>query len=401
MKTFAPVPTGDPLEEAGNPRVLLLSPEVAAADADAFTVRLTEIGATVVRAETLKFVEAGGQNGFDALVVLTRPGRNADVLAGALPEAMRAACVPILVATDAPTGPEVAALLESGAASDCLSLLGSDALFRARLAACQSRVRLRERESYYKAWMARERARADALLNAVIPLGAALTAERDLPSLLERILIEAQRFCNADSGSIYLLGEDGHLHFAIVRNESLGLAMGGTSGTPISFPTVPLCDPVSGEPNIQYVVAYAAVNGMSVNIADAYAPDAAFDFSGTRAFDSRTGYRSKSLLAVPLRNGAGSVIGVLQLLNALDWETEEIVPFEANMQQIIEALGRLAAVALEGYIREQRLTEQLDQLRIEIDQAKKARHVAEITETEYFQALREKSKRLRDRHRTD
>jgi GAF domain-containing protein len=243
----------------------------------------------------------------------------------------------------------------------------------------------------------RERARADALLNAVIPIGAALTVEKDLGRLLERILVEAQKFCGADSGSLYLLGDDGLLRFAIVRNDSLGLAMGGTSGVAITFPPVPLYDPETGAANSRYIVAHAAVTGASVNIADAYEAEG-FDFSGTRAFDSRTGYRSTSLLTVPLLSGSGKVIGVLQLINALDWRTKEIAPFDANMQQIIEALGRLAAVALEGYLREQRLTEQLDQLRIEIDEAKKARHVAEITETDYFRELRDRSKRLRQRH---
>lgn len=250
----------------------------------------------------------------------------------------------------------------------------------------------------------REAARADALLNIVIPLGVALTTEKDLGCLLERILVEAQRFCNADSGSLYLLTEDGRLEFAMIRNETLGLSMGGTTGSPITFPPVPLYDPVTGAANDRYMVVHAALTGKRIHIADAYArpadadaPERQFDFSGTRAFDARTGYRSVSLLTVPLIRADGLVIGVLQLINSLHAPTKEIAPFSANMQQVIEVLGRLAAVALEGYLREQKLTEQVRQLRIEIDRVKMVRQVAEITDTDYFRDLRDKSRQLRER----
>jgi HD-GYP domain-containing protein (c-di-GMP phosphodiesterase class II) len=74
------------------------------------------------------------------------------------------------------------------------------------------------------------------------------------------------------------------------------------------------------------VAAYAAITGNTVNIADAYAAQG-FDFSGTRQFDARTGYRSQSFLTVPMKNHEGEVIGVLQLINAIDAPSGQVVPF--------------------------------------------------------------------------
>jgi len=261
---------------------------------------------------------------------------------------------------------------------------------------------------YWRHRAAEEKARADALLNLVIPIGVALSTEKDWNRLLERILVEAQGFCCADSGSLYLRTGD-QLDFAMVRNQSLGLAMGGTTSKPITFPGVPLRDPETGQPNHRYMAAYAALTGRSIHVPDAYqaaeapgdpAVGGQFDFSGARAFDSRTGYRTVSVLTVPLIGAAGDAIGVLQLINSLHPDTQEIVPFSTNMQQVIEVLGRLAAVALESYLREQKLNDELRALRIEIDQTKKQRQVTEITETDYFQDLRTRSRQLRETRQT-
>jgi HD-GYP domain-containing protein (c-di-GMP phosphodiesterase class II) len=100
-----------------------------------------------------------------------------------------------------------------------------------------------------------------------------------------------------------------------------------------------------GKPNHNMVAAYAALTGKTVNIADAYTADG-FDFSGTRAFDSKTGYRSKSFLTVPMRNHQNESIGVLQLINAQDRRTGEIVPFSPSDQRLAESLASQAAIAL-------------------------------------------------------
>jgi HD-GYP domain-containing protein (c-di-GMP phosphodiesterase class II) len=180
----------------------------------------------------------------------------------------------------------------------------------------------------------------------LIELGIALSAEHNHNRLLEKILLGAKDMSNADGGTLYLVGEGGRdLHFMIMRNDSMGMALGGTTGTPIPFPPVPLRDP-DGSPNYKSVVAAVAVTGETINLADAYnAPG--FDFSGTRAFDARTGYRSKSFLTLPLKNHEGEVVGVLQLINARSPEGQTIA-FPAEIVPLIEALASQAAVALDN-----------------------------------------------------
>ena len=168
-------------------------------------------------------------------------------------------------------------------------------------------------------------------------VGIALSAERNKDRLLEMILLEAKNLCNADGGTLYLRTDDDHLKFAIMRTDSLGIALGGSTGAPITFPPVPMMDLLTGQPNHKNVASAAALLRRSVNIPDAYHA-AGFDFSGTKAFDQKNNYRSKSFLAIPLVNGEDRVIGVLQLLNARDPVTSELISFADEHQRIVEAL---------------------------------------------------------------
>ena len=174
-------------------------------------------------------------------------------------------------------------------------------------------------------------------------IGIALSAERDPVKLLEQILLGAKDITNSDGGTIYSLGEDDHLHFEILRSDSLNLWIGGTSGKQIPFKGIPLHLP-DGTPNRSSVVACSVLDGATVNIPDAYHAQG-FDFSGTRAFDQRTGYKSISFLTVPLKNHESEVIGVLQLLNARD-ELGVVVPFSETDQRLAESLASQAATAL-------------------------------------------------------
>ncbi|MBI4989021.1 MAG: GAF domain-containing protein [Rhodocyclales bacterium] len=176
-------------------------------------------------------------------------------------------------------------------------------------------------------------------------IGAALSHERDIDRLLENILVAAKTITHADGGTLYRVTEDeASLRFEIVRNDSLKIAMGGTSGNPIPFPPLPLRTE-SGAENNSMVAAYAAIHQKTVSIADAYEAEG-FDFSGTRKFDERTGYRSQSFLTVPMKNHENAVIGVLQLINSIDPDTKKVVAFSAADQRLAESLASQAAIAL-------------------------------------------------------
>jgi HD-GYP domain-containing protein (c-di-GMP phosphodiesterase class II) len=190
-------------------------------------------------------------------------------------------------------------------------------------------------------------------------IGASLSDERNLPILLEKILLAAKAITGADGGTLYLLSEDRQrLHFEIVRTDSLAIAFGGSSGQPTSgkFPDLPLFRS-DGTPNTCMVAVYAAINGRTVNIADAYAA-VGFDFSGTRQFDDRTGYRSQSFLTVPMKNHEGEVIGVLQLINAIRPTDGLVVEFSPADQRLAESLASQAAIALTN----QQLIQQMEDL---------------------------------------
>ncbi|HVU01861.1 MAG TPA: HD domain-containing phosphohydrolase [Polyangiaceae bacterium] len=178
-------------------------------------------------------------------------------------------------------------------------------------------------------------------------VGIALSSERNKDRLLEMILLEAKNLCNADGGTLYLRTDDDHLRFVIMRTDSLGIALGGTTGASITFPPIPMYDPLTLHQNLKNVATAAALLKRSINIPDAY--DAkGFDFSGTKAFDARNSYRSQSFLAIPLVNGEDRVIGVLQLLNAQDPKSGALVAFTEADQRIVEALASQAGIALDN-----------------------------------------------------
>ena len=175
-------------------------------------------------------------------------------------------------------------------------------------------------------------------------IGVALSKETDINRLLEAILVAAQKITRADGGTLYRMTEERALKFEIMRNDTLGIAMGGTTGTPIPFYPLNLFDK-EGTPITSMVAAYAVHHDESVNIADAYTEEG-FDFSGTKNFDKKTGYRSQSFLTVPMKNHENEIIGVLQLLNAKDAATGKVGAFSKEDQQLAESLASQAAIAL-------------------------------------------------------
>ena len=187
-------------------------------------------------------------------------------------------------------------------------------------------------------------------------IGVSLSKEKDITRLLEKILIAAKSITNADGGTLYRINDEGNCQFEIMRTDSLSIAMGGTTGVNIPFYPIHLIGR-DGLPNNSMVVAYAVLHDRTVNIPDAYTADG-FDFSGTKNFDKKTGYRSKSFLTVPMKNHENEIIGVLQLINAQDRRTGEIIPFSAADQGLAESLASQAAIALTNRL----LINQLEEL---------------------------------------
>ena len=179
-------------------------------------------------------------------------------------------------------------------------------------------------------------------LNAI---GVALSAQKDQSKLLEMILNSARELTHADAGTLYMVEPNNDsLRFVMVQNNQLNIHLGG-SGQPVgdSFSLIPLHLP-DGSPNERMIVAWSVLNKKTARIKDAY-HEKGFDFSGTRAFDEKTGYRSKSFLTIPLLNHEGEVIAALQLLNKID-SAGTTVEFDEEDQGIAESLASQAAVAL-------------------------------------------------------
>ena len=176
-------------------------------------------------------------------------------------------------------------------------------------------------------------------------IGIALSKENDFNTLFEMIMEEARQITNADGRTLYMKSQDGkYLEYEIVRNDSLKLIMGGTSKNEIPWPSISLYDD-SDNPSHENVSCYVAHTGKTSNIKDAYKEEG-FDFIGTKNADKNNSYHSKSFLTLPLKNHEDEIVGVMQLINAIDEETGDVISFSKDMEQQVESLASQAAVAL-------------------------------------------------------
>lgn len=175
----------------------------------------------------------------------------------------------------------------------------------------------------------------DEQMQKFINISLALSAERDREELLSRILDTAMEITNCDAGTLYILEDDG-LHFCRMVTKSQGVRQGGNDD-PITLPPVPL-DPV-------YVCSWAVLRNQAINVEDV-SQDQRFDFSGAKKYDEMTGYRTKTMLVMPLANDRSELIGAMQLINALDETTGEVVPFSGHLETMTSALASQAAISL-------------------------------------------------------
>ena len=178
-------------------------------------------------------------------------------------------------------------------------------------------------------------------------IGVALSTERDLPTLLAMILEQARHLSSADAGSLYLVerrdGAEPVLRFKLSQNFTL-------PALPFAEYTVAL--------DASSVAGAVAVTGEAIAFDDAYALGPADRFAFNRSFDEKFGYRTRSMVTIPMRTHRDETVGVLQLINrkrsanarlaTADDVAREVVPFDAYAVTLVSALASQAAVAIEN-----------------------------------------------------
>jgi HD-GYP domain-containing protein (c-di-GMP phosphodiesterase class II) len=165
-------------------------------------------------------------------------------------------------------------------------------------------------------------------------IGIALSSEHNLNKLLELIVKEARSFTEADGGSLYIREGD-KLNFLVAQTESLSRR----TSDKLSFKSfyVPLTKAsISG---------YVAITGETLNIPDVYHIPPTVEYSFNKDFDLKMGFRSKSMLTVPMRDHNDEIIGVLQLVNSMD-RAGKVIPFKKEYEQLVLSLASQAAVAI-------------------------------------------------------
>lgn len=282
---------------------------------------------------------------FDLLLLgLDLPGQTGEVCLRELRADRTVAVPPVVVLYESQSESRLESCLDDDIA-DILSLEKPPGLLYARVSRLVGRARLKAKVSALQTRNAELEALAHDFTEAILPLGIALSRERSREHLLERIVVEAMAVCRADAGTLYLRDASDRLCFSIMRTKSKGLVFGGTTGKAAPYPPLRIRHPDTGVLNYQNVATSAVIERRAISIPDIYDDKASYDFSGAKKFDQEIGYRTVSCLTVPLL-GNGEAMGALQLLNAQDSVTGEVVPFSPYQQQVTESLASQAAIAL-------------------------------------------------------
>lgn len=174
-------------------------------------------------------------------------------------------------------------------------------------------------------------------LDSLTRLGIELSQINDLDILMERVLLRARQFANADAGSIYIR-EGSFLYFTYTQNDTLEKKL--PKGEKLIYSTFHI--PI----NEKSIAGYVAATGSSLNIADVYKLDVTLPYSFSKKFDEAVGYKSQSILTIPLRNSAAQILGILQIINPAD-DQGQITRFTKADEQTMHHFAAVAAVALE------------------------------------------------------
>jgi HD-GYP domain-containing protein (c-di-GMP phosphodiesterase class II) len=177
-------------------------------------------------------------------------------------------------------------------------------------------------------------------------IGIALSTQRDISSLLSLILSKAREITGADAGSLYLVEVEAegrrHLRFMLTQNDSL------------DFPFQEFVMPLAEDS----MAGYTALRGVILNFADAYKIPRGCPYRFNDRYDRESGYRTRSLLTLPMRNAKGEVLGVLQLINSkrnpearlesAEDASKQVQPFRERAVRLALSLASQAAVAYEN-----------------------------------------------------
>ncbi len=273
---------------------------------------------------------------FDLLLLdLEMPGGDAILLTGEIRRRFSEAELPILAITESVGGDSRNQALAAGA-SDYLRKPVDRVALALRISSLLALRDVRKAHLAIENHLGIEVAAWTTKLDMLIENGLMLSMERDRSKLLQHILVEGQALLNCDGATLYLVTEKKTLRFAI-----------RTKDDDLPAFEIPLHDPETGLPNEKFVATFVALHNRPVLIDDVY-QESRFDLSGTRSFDQDSGYRTVSMLTVPMAPRGGEVIGVLQFMNALDPGTGSIIPFSQDLLALVEALAAQAAVALDN-----------------------------------------------------
>jgi len=174
-------------------------------------------------------------------------------------------------------------------------------------------------------------------LNALMELGIKLNRVQDLDILMEHLLTAARKFVNADAGSIYIRNQD-MLDFKYTQNDTLQKRLGKEKKLKYSTFSIPI--------NLKTIAGYVAAEGKSLNIKDVYRIEPGMPYQFGKKFDEKEGYRTRSMLTIPLRVGTGDILGVLQIINAQN-DLKQSVAFSDQDEKTMMLFASIASVALE------------------------------------------------------
>ncbi len=190
---------------------------------------------------------------------------------------------------------------------------------------------------------------------------------KDVDTILDKILYESRRFANADAGSIFLV-DKGNLIFSYVQNETLFKGESSNAALYHNF-AIPISE--------QSIVGYAAKTRKALVIDDAYELDPTLPFAFNKSFDEKSGYRTTSMLTIPLIAQESRLVGVMQLINARN-DMGRVGPFSADAQTYIPLFCNNASVAIERGIMNRELILRMMQMAELRDPTETGAHVQRV-----------------------